>query len=79
MSADEYEAMLAAQNGQCAICGSPDGGGNNARLSLDHCHKTGSVRKFLCNSCNVGLGYFKDDPALMRAAASYVEASLNTK
>jgi hypothetical protein len=63
---EEYKAILARG---CAICGS-----EGPRMALDHCHTTGRVRDALCTSCNNGLGRFKDDPALMRAAADYIEA-----
>lgn len=66
---EDYEVMLARQNGVCAICGKPEPRGQ--RLSVDH---TGDlVRGLLCTHCNPGLGYFLDDPALLRAAADYLD------
>lgn len=72
---EEYEAKLAAQGGVCMLCGTPAPGGIKAasRLHVDHDHVTGLNRDLLCMNCNRGLGYFKDDPALMRAAAEYIE------
>lgn len=68
----EYNAMLEAQSGSCAICGrTPDEEGK--RLCVDHDHETGEVRGLLCNECNAGLGRFHDDPARLRSAANYVE------
>jgi hypothetical protein len=59
------------QRRRCAIC--------RRRLRLwvqqthaDHNHKTGEFRGILCASCNLGLGAFKDDPALLKRAENYV-------
>ena len=68
--------MLSGQGGLCAICGQPpkpDGVRAAGRLHVDHDHVTGAVRALLCNECNRALGYLRDDPNLMRAAAEYVE------
>lgn len=68
---EAYESMLLAQGGVCAICGGMSPGGR--RLAVDHDHVTGVVRALLCGTCNTGLGSYKDDPALLRAAAVYLE------
>ena len=39
---------------------------------LDHCHHTDEMRGFLCNSCNVGLGHFDDDPDFLQRAVEWV-------
>lgn len=73
---DRYEAMLAEQDGKCALCGAvpaPGGIKAAARLHVDHDHASGAVRSLLCNGCNRGLGYLKDSPELLRAAADYIE------
>ena len=64
ISADEFDALLEAQGGGCAICGTrPE---RVASLHLDHCHETGAIRGILCLSCNQALGHFRDDPASSR-------------
>jgi Recombination endonuclease VII len=68
---DEYERMLEAQGGVCAICKEPCA--RKSRLSVDHCHTTGKNRGLLCDDCNNGLGRFRDRPDLCRAAADYAE------
>ena len=73
LTIDEYLSLLAAQAGRCAICGVTQGSSRGSRLHLDHDHQTGTVRGLLCIRCNPGLGYFLDDPKLMRRAAAYVE------
>jgi hypothetical protein len=59
--------IRAAQNDRCAICGEP------SPQHLDHDHSTGATRQLLCQRCNQGLGLLRDDPAVLRAAADYVE------
>ena len=73
----EYDALLAAQGGVCAICGKPEtkryertGGGY--RLAVDHDHETGKVRALLCHACNAGIGHFNNDPELMAVAIHYL-------
>jgi hypothetical protein len=41
-------------------------------LGVDHNHKTGVIRGLLCKTCNVGIGYLKDSPLLLMAAADYL-------
>jgi hypothetical protein len=67
ISADEADLMLEAQGGLCAICRT------EPAQHVDHDHATGAVRALLCFNCNGGLGQFKDDPEVLRAAADYVE------
>lgn len=66
---DEQAEWVAAAH-VCDLCGSDRG---ERKLVVDHCHATGSNRGVLCSNCNVALGQFKDDPALMRRAADYIE------
>ncbi len=75
ITVDEYAVMFAAQNGLCAICKLPPSGKRNSKsinLAVDHDHVTGKVRALLCQHCNVGIGGFKDNPALLRAAIDYL-------
>jgi len=78
LTLEQYDEMLKAQNGGCAICGSKETRidprtGKVKHLSVDHCHTTRKVRGLLCGACNIGLGKFNDDPAVMRIAATYLE------
>ena len=68
---EEAESMLAAQGGECRICGTNDF--SQRTWHIDHCHTTGKVRGILCSECNLGLGKFIDDTSLLRAAIDYLE------
>jgi hypothetical protein len=69
-----FNAMLAEQGGVCKICGRPETCKGKNHLSIDHCHTTGDVRGLLCNQCNRGIGWFRDNPQQLRAAAEYLES-----
>lgn len=66
---EDYDALLATQNGVCAICGLPPNGKN---LPVDHDHKTGKVRGLLCDRCNPMLGYAQDNMAILTRAIDYL-------
>jgi hypothetical protein len=69
---EDYEAMLAAQGGECAICGAPEPDG--ASLHVDDCHDSGDVRGLLCFNCNAGLGMFDHEPGRLARAAAYLRS-----
>jgi len=78
LDAAAHAALLAQQNGLCAVCGEPPTDRNtrahwNGKLCVDHDHDTGEVRGLLCNDCNLVVGYGKS-PDVLRAAAAYLEA-----
>lgn len=70
-----YISQKSAQENKCSICGI-DGNSLSRRLSVDHCHLTGKVRELICGECNLGIGKFKDSPALLLSAASYLTRHL---
>ena len=71
ISLAEYDVMLEAQNGVCAIC-STDTPGGKGRFVVDHCHTNGHVRKLLCNRCNLALGLVEDQPSLLAKMITYL-------
>lgn len=78
ITAQQYVTLYAPK--VCAICGSPDSivSGKNQRLVIDHDHKRedegpACIRGILCHQCNLMLGYAEDNPAMLRAAADYLE------
>jgi hypothetical protein len=66
LTVEEYDRLLAAQGGGCALCGSAE------RLAIDHDHDTGAVRGLLCHACNTGIGLLRDDPERALRAAAYL-------
>jgi hypothetical protein len=71
----DYAQLCERQNNKCAICTCTETkivNGQEQRLSVDHDHDTGAVRGLLCSKCNSGLGLFRDDVALLNAAAVYL-------
>lgn len=72
LTPEAFDALLLAQGSACAICGTDDPGVSHGQWHIDHCHDTNLVRGILCHGCNVGLGYFKDDPARLASAIDYL-------
>jgi hypothetical protein len=68
---DDYERMLAEQNGGCRICGTPPP--ENGSLHVDHDHDTGQIRGLLCVSCNNAIGALKENLDIFLAAMAYLE------
>ena len=69
LTVEQYQAMLAAQHGVCAICKKPP---TKRRLDVDHDHADGHVRQLLCERCNKGLGCFEDSLQLLETAVRYM-------
>lgn len=75
ITAADYDALLAQQDGACAICDADAPGTSHGFWHVDHCHTGGQVRGLLCSTCNTGLGSFRDQPSVLRRAAKYLEVS----
>jgi hypothetical protein len=65
---EEKERMVADQGNRCAIC-------TEVMIipHVDHCHITGKVRKLLCSSCNMALGFLKDNIMILEKAIKYLQ------
>jgi len=70
LTIQEAEEMWAAP---CGICGFFEAG----TMVIDHCHGSGVVRGTLCHPCNVSIGHFGDDPALLDKASQYLRRFLH--
>jgi hypothetical protein len=71
LTREAYEAMLVSHDRKCAICRAEFT--DNNRACVDHCHVSGTIRGLLCSQCNSSIAMAKDNPAVLRAAADYVE------
>lgn len=69
LSIEEYEKLLLAQEGVCAICKQT----GTKQLAIDHDHETGKVRGLLCSSCNTGLGLLGDSLEALKNVILYLE------
>lgn len=77
-----FAALVERSGGRCAICSTADPGGKHDTWHVDHDHRCcprgrscGScIRGILCSNCNLGLGHFKDNAAILQSAMEYLAA-----
>jgi hypothetical protein len=69
---DQQKELFSSQDSKCAICGREL---LFLKGHLDHDHKTGEVRGFLCGKCNVLLGKARDNPLILFKAITYLKQS----
>src|SRR5579859_4453639 len=69
ITSKEFQSKPEFIAGICQICLQKPLKGD---LVLDHCHNLLQYRGVLCRTCNTGLGFFKDDPNLLRSAIAYL-------
>lgn len=68
---DDYYLMLKEQNYCCAIC-NKHVDTMRRRLSVDHDHTTGKVRKLLCDKCNTAFGLLEESEEIIISMLSYL-------
>lgn len=79
LSMDAAESMLTAQGHRCVVSGrdlrlEPNADRAMKQVAvLDHCHECGQLRGMLDARVNSALGFIGEDPAVLRAAADYIE------
>ena len=71
-----FDAKVASQNNQCAICGDEFTDTPHIDHSHAHCPPSKSCnicrRDLLCTDCNLGLGRFKDSIKCLSSAIQYL-------
>ena len=64
---------------ECPICEKRSIVGVTANLVRDHDHTSGRAREWICDSCNTGLGRFKDNPYFLEEVIEYLKKYENLK
>jgi dCMP deaminase len=76
LTLEDFDRMLDAQGGVCAICKKCDPKKTKSRefanLVVDHDHVTGETRGLLCHNCNRAIGQLEDNPYILQRAAAYL-------
>lgn len=57
---------------QCPVCRKYSIAGVNVRITVDHNQETGEPRGLICDSCNTGLGRFKNGEDHLANAIAYL-------
>ena len=58
---------------ECPICKKRTIAGVTSKVVLEHNHLTGKPGGWICDSCNTGLGRFKDDIELLKSAIEFIK------
>lgn len=58
---------------ECPICAKRTIAGVTSKVVLDHNHRNGEARGWVCDSCNTGIGRFKDDIELINRAIKFIK------
>jgi len=78
ISIDEYNALVAQQDGRCACCGKEPKSGKRLVIDHDHTCCPGAtscgqcIRGLLCGNCNLGIGLLGDCIDGVESAARYL-------
>ena len=72
LSWENYLQMVSDQDGKCYLCHEPPSDIYD-KLVVDHCHKTGQVRKLLCRMCNIHLSRIEACPEYFNRVILYLK------
>ena len=61
----------------CPICRRNYYGEHLNQIVLDHSHKSGKIRGWICGSCNASIGKFKEDISILQRAISWLKGIMN--
>lgn len=66
----QAEALLDAQFGRCALCGTAD----SSKWRIDHCHSTRMIRGILCAGCNISIVKIEENKEFLSKAVAYLNS-----
>jgi len=58
---------------ECPVCKKRTIAGVTSKVVLEHNHLTGKPGGWICDSCNTGLGRFRDDIGLLKSAIEFIK------
>jgi dCMP deaminase len=71
LTGDQYQQLVEAQHGVCAICKQSEKT-KRGHLHVDHNHTTGATRGLLCSKCNTSIGLLSEKFSTIQQAAAYL-------
>ena len=60
----------------CPVCNKNKPVVDNKSVALDHDHKTGEIRGYICLACNTGMGQLRDDVSILKRAIEWLKGNL---
>lgn len=72
LSWEMYVEMVQEQDNKCYLCDQKPSDIFD-KLVVDHCHRTGKVRKLLCRMCNIHLSRIEACPDYFNKVISYLK------
>lgn len=60
----------------CPICQKVSIPDVTANIVIDHDHRTGMAREWICDSCNTGIGRFQDSPEMLEKISKYIKSHM---
>jgi hypothetical protein len=67
LSYEQRNEMILNQNNKCYICKK-----ETTKLVVDHSHESGKVRKMLCYKCNILIGVYEFNKAIINEFDKYI-------
>lgn len=72
LTKEDARALVKKIEHGCEICRTPLSLGRSG-YAVDHDHQSNKIRGVLCQDCNLGLGFFQDNPGIINKAITYLK------